>query len=156
MTGANAAMRYNTNVYINSSNVLRGAAWNDYAEYRLCAAQPGSCVIEQGDGSLICSRKRLQKGAALVSDTYGFIIGPEGSEYKAIAVAGRVLAYIDSNHKLKAGDPVCSGKNGTVSKMSWLEIFLFPDRILGYVSEVPNYKEWNSVSVDSRVWIKVN
>jgi len=64
------------------------------------------------------------------------------------------LAYPD-NSKFKVGDAVCSGKNGTVSKMNRLEIILFPDRIVGYVSEIPTYDKWNGIKIDGRIWIKV-
>jgi hypothetical protein len=39
-----------------------GAAWNDYAEYRKCSekVEPGRCIVENGDGSLSLSTKRLQ------------------------------------------------------------------------------------------------
>jgi hypothetical protein len=37
------------------------------------------------------------------------------------------------------------------------EIRNWPDTIVGYVSEIPDYKEWGSegVKVDGRIWIKV-
>ena len=54
-----------------------GAVWNDYAEYRQTKKyiQPGYCVIETGKGDLIRSSERLQPGANIVSDTFGFAIG---------------------------------------------------------------------------------
>ena len=135
------------------TGVLLGAAWNDYAEYRLCDENAGTCVIENNDGKLIKSTRRLQKCGNIVSDTYGFIIGPDDDSHRPIAIAGRVLAR--TNEQLKVGDVVCSGPNGTVSKMSRLEIILFPDRIVGTISEIPIYTRWNNVDVDNRVWVKV-
>ena len=57
--------------------VLYGAAWNDYAEYRESkeAIKPGHVVCETGKGDLVLSSKRLQPGANIVSDTFGFAIG---------------------------------------------------------------------------------
>lgn len=58
-----------------SSGVLFGAAWNDFAEFRNCDAKAGQVVCESGDGSLKVSQKRLQSAPAVVSDTYGMVIG---------------------------------------------------------------------------------
>ena len=53
-----------------------GAVFNDYAEYRQTdSAEPGRCVTEVGNGNMILSTKRLQPGANIVSDTFGFSIG---------------------------------------------------------------------------------
>jgi len=72
------------------------------------------------------------------------------------------LVYID-NSNIKIGDAVCSGKNGTVSKMRWYERILYPERIVGVVSEIPNYDEWlagerdgnHKIKVNGRIWIYV-
>jgi len=50
---------YNTSVSINSNNVLMGAAWNDYAEFRESDGKPGQVVCEDGNGKLIVTTKRL-------------------------------------------------------------------------------------------------
>lgn len=148
-----------TGIYFEGhSGVLYGAAWNDYAEYRetLTPIAPGFVVIEQGDGTLAISTKRLQAGANIVSDTYGFIIGGTEKNKTPIAVSGRVLAYPHEDRKFyKPGDAVCSGPNGTVSKMSRREIKKWPERIIGTVSEIPTYKEWNKVPVNNRIWIQI-
>lgn len=149
----------NAGVYFEgSSGVLYGAAWNDYAEYRETKTpiSAGHVVIEQGDGSLALSTKRLQPGANIVSDTYGFIIGGTEKSKTPIAVSGRVLAYPNEKlNKYNPGDAVCSGPNGTVSKMSRREIKKWPERIIGIVSEIPTYSNWNGVSVNNRIWIQV-
>jgi len=134
-----------------------GAGWNDFAETREVKEIGGTCVVENGDGTMSKSTKRLQRGAAIVSDTYGMLIGPEGVKYSPIAVAGRVLARISSFDlaKFKVGQAVCSGENGQISPMSWIETVLFPDRIVGYVSEFPSYKTWNKVKTNNRIWITV-
>jgi hypothetical protein len=51
---------FNTNIYV-ENNVLMGAAWNDYAEYRTIhdGVEPGRCVVEKGDDSLELSSTRL-------------------------------------------------------------------------------------------------
>jgi hypothetical protein len=54
-----------------------------------------------------------------------------------------------------AGDTVCAGPNGKVCKMTREEIREYPDRIIGIVSEIPEYEEWNDKKVNNRIWIKV-
>ena len=136
-----------------------GAVWNDYAEYRSTSkVKPGQCVIETGLGDLIQSTKRLQPGANIVSDTFGFAIGKTEQTKTPIAVSGRVLAYpYEDRDSYQAGDPVCSGPNGTISKMTREEVREYPDRIIGTVSEIPSYEIWGTgnVKVNNRIWIKV-
>lgn len=136
-----------------------GAVFNDYAEYRQTDSQePGRCVIEIGDGNMTLSSKRLQAGANIVSDTFGFSIGETYLAQTPIAVCGRVLAYpLEDKQIYEPGDAVCSGPNGTISKMTREEIREWPDRIVGYVSEIPNYEIWGSdqVEVNGRIWIKI-
>lgn len=137
-----------------------GAVWNDYAEYRQTKkyVQPGYCVIETGKGDLIKSSKRLQPGANIVSDTFGFAIGETEQTKTPLAVSGRVLAYpYEDRDSYQAGDPVCSGPNGTISKMTREEVREYPERIIGTVSEIPSYEIWGTgnVKVNNRIWIKV-
>lgn len=139
---------------------VHGAVWNDYAEYRttMTEIEPGRVVVENNDDTLSLSTERLMPGANIVSDTFGFSIGETESAKTPLAVSGRVLAYPneprDSYH---AGDAVCSGPNGTVSKMTREEIITYPERIIGTVSAVPDYETWgqNNVSINGRIWIKV-
>lgn len=137
-----------------------GAVWNDYAEYRQTKEyiQPGYCVIETGKGDLIKSSKRLQPGANIVSDTFGFAIGETEQTKTPLAASGRVLAYpYEDRDSYQAGDPVCSGPNGTISKMTREEVREYPERIIGTVSEIPSYEIWGTgnVKVNNRIWIKV-
>ena len=138
---------------------VHGAIWNDYAEFRQSDEnEAGRVVCEKGDGTLSRSTKRLQPAAEIVSDTFGFAIGRTKICKTPIAVAGRVLAYPNEDiSKYKIGDCVCAGPNGTVSKMSRLEIIFYPDRIIGTVSEIPNYETWgvNEAPVNGRIWIKI-
>lgn len=159
-TGISTLYTQGTAIYM-QNNVLQGAAWNDYAEYRKTEKnlKPGTCVIEVGDGSLIPSTERLQRGASIVSDTFGFAIGKGENAKTPIAVCGRVLAYTYQDKKMyQAGDPVCTAPNGTIDKMTDEEVRQYPDRILGYVSEIPTYMIWKgeiNIAVNDRIWIKV-
>ena len=138
---------------------VRGAVFNDYAEYReSLVKEPGRCVIETGYGDLELSTKRLQLGGNIISDTFGFSIGETNKAETPIAVCGRVLAYpYENRYKFTAGAAVCSGPNGTVSLMTREEIKEWPDAIIGYVSEIPEYKEWGTdkIQVNNRIWIKI-
>ena len=69
-----------------------------------------------------------------------------------------MLAYpYEDRYSYSAGDPVCSGPNGTISKMTRKEVREYPDRIVGTVSEIPEYETWGTgnVKVNGRIWIKV-
>ena len=144
-----------------SGNVLYGAAWNDYAEYREATIkEPGRCIIEKGDDTLIQSISRLQPGASIISDTFGFAIGETDDCKTPIAVSGRVLAYpYESREEFKKniGRPVCSGPNGTVSIMTDEEYKEKGYLAIGTISAVPDYEEWGTgnVKVNGRVWIKI-
>jgi hypothetical protein len=167
-TGATTGtLSYNANVYINcSTGVLYGAAWNDYAEYRWVLKdkatdtmpEPGRCVVENGNDSLSISNGRLQPGAKIISDTYGMCMGETEKAKTPIAVCGRVLAYpFERKVAFNVGDAVCSGPNGTVSRMTREEIMMYPERIIGTVVSKPTYKEWgpSKIPVNGRIWIQV-
>ena len=144
-------------IYFDRTGVLVGAAWNDFAEYRECeVTTPGLCVVESNNGKLMASRKHRLPAAHIISDTYGMVIGDDGLENKApIAVAGRVLAFVEKKDKLKVGDALKTAPGGRLTKMNRLEIMFYPDRIVGYVSEIPTYETWNNVEVNNRVWVKI-
>ena len=151
-----------TGVYFNgSTGVLSGAAWNDYAEYRkqIELIEPGYCVASGDDGKVYKTTKRLQACDGIVSDTFGFTIGETDECQTPLAVAGRVLAYCEGDkNNYHAGDTVTAGPNGKVVKMTRREIRKWPDRIVGIVSEIPQYEYWgvnNETKVNNRIWIKV-
>ena len=142
-----------------TGNKVRGAVFNDYAEYRESnILEAGYCVIETGKGNLIKSTERLQLGANIISDTFGFSIGETETAKTPIAVCGRVLAYPFEDVTLYTpGAAVCSGPDGKISLMTREEIKEWPDAIVGYVSEIPNYETWGSenINVNGRIWIKI-
>lgn len=144
-----------------SASKVYGAVWNDYAEFRQSdITEPGRVVIENGNGTLSLSTKRLQRGAEVISDTYGFAIGETDECKTPIAATGRVLAYTYEpieEYRSKTGWPVCSGPNGTVSIMTEEEEEKYPSRIIGIISEVPDYEEWGTgkVKTNGRVWIRI-
>lgn len=145
-------------IYVTSS-VLYGAAWNDYAEFRKAETiEPGRVVVEDVLGEMKLSTERMQPGANIISDTYGFTIGQTEECQTPIAVAGRVLAYTyEDRNSYPLGAAVCSGPNGTVSLMTREEIREYPERIIGIVSEIPDYEVWGAgeIKVNNRIWIKI-
>lgn len=146
------------NIY---GNKVYGAVWNDYAEYRISdCLEPGRVVCEYGDDTLSMSTRRLQPGANIVTDTYGFSIGKTSEAQCPIAVSGRVLAYGYEDRdefRKNIGRPVCAGPNGTVSIMTDEEYIKYGYCAIGTISAVPNYEEWGTekVKVNNRIWIKV-
>jgi len=144
--------------------------WNDYAEYRETKEkiEPGRCVREVGDDTLIITTERLQKGCEIVSDTFGFAIGESETAKTPTAASGRVLAYLYEDREIARqhiGDPVCSGPNGTVSIMTEEEEMRYPSRIIGTISAVPDYEIWHAgsqdgnekeeIKVNGRIWIRI-
>ena len=154
-------LTYHTGVYVNhSTGVLYGAAWNDYAEYREQTEEiePGYCVVSSNSGKVSKTTEKFQACDGIVSDTYGFAIGETDECKTPLAVAGRVLAYAAGDRTdYQAGDTVAAGPDGKVIKMTREEIREWPDRIVGIVSEIPEYETWGSgnVPVNGRIWIKV-
>lgn len=147
--------------YLTATKVY-GAVWNDYAEYRTTKdiIEPGYCVIETGKDDLILSTERLQPGAEIVSDTFGFAIGETDTAKTPIATTGRVLAYIYEGREAALaaiGKPVCSGPNGTVSIMTDEEYQKYGYCAIGTISAVPDYEEWGTgnIKVNNRIWIRI-
>lgn len=138
---------------------VKGAVWNDYAEYRSGAStEPGKVVKECPDGILRITESRLEPGCEIISDTFGFAIGETDECKTPVATSGRVLAYpFEDKDTFELGQAVCSGPNGTVSKMTREEVMMYPERIIGTVSEIPQYETWGTgnVAVNERIWIRV-
>ena len=154
---------FRSDIYIQKEDdkngaILMGAAWNDYAEYRaqIQPIEPGYCVISNDKGEVDKTSYHLSPCDGIVSDTFGFAIGQTDTYQTPLAVAGRVLAYCEGDrYNYHAGDTVCAGPEGKVCKMTREEIKEYPDRIVGIVSEIPDYEKWNNKDIDNRIWIKV-
>lgn len=164
--GTNAGMTASINCRTGEITGVKvwGAQWNDYAECRMAhETEPGRCVMESSVG-MIRTTKRLTPGCKIVSDTYGLCMGKTDAAKTPIAVAGRVLAYpTRAREEYELGAAVCSGPNGTVDIMTREEIMMYPERIVGTVSEIPTYEIWHAgskevpqdIQVDGRIWIYV-
>lgn len=166
-----AALYMNQDNYLRSGTRIYGAVWNDYAEFRkgqMDNLKPGQVVTEIGNGEMKLANKKLQKGCKILSDTYGFALGETKECKLPIAVAGRVLVYCDTaKEELEPGDCLCANYTGNTIKMTQEEIIKYPDRIVGIVSEIPNYNIWYSldpdnpdvlkeeIQVNGRIWVYV-
>lgn len=150
------------NAGVFTASQVKGAVWNDYAEYRESDCKDfGRVLTEKGDDTLTQTSERLQSFAGVSSDTWGYCQGETEKAKTPIAVAGRVLVHTWRNrNEYKPGDCVCAAPHGTVDIMTREEIIKYPDRIVGTVSCVPEYETWGSgdrdpVKVGNRIWIKV-
>lgn len=160
ITGSTAA-------YVTSNGELYGyrvfnAVFNDYAEYREVEddIEAGRVVRELGDGKMVMTEQRLEPACAIITDTFGNAMGKTEKCKTPIGIAGRVLAYPYENieeFKNNIGKPVCSGPNGTVSIMTDEEYRNYGYKIIGIISEIPNYETWgsNKIQVNGRVWINI-
>ena len=141
------------------------AVWNDYAECRQAyTEEPGYCVTETITGKMALTTERLMPGCKITSDTYGTCMGKTETAKTPIAVAGRVLVYpYQDKSKYTLGAAVCSAPGGTVDIMTRDEIMMYPERIVGTVSEIPDYEIWHGgakeqpsdIQVNGRIWIYV-
>lgn len=149
-----------------TGTTVYGAVWNDYAECRKVAAEigPGRVVYETNSKVMRLTNMRLQPSCRIVSDTYGMCIGETEEAKTPIAVTGRVLVYpYRSRSEYQLGAAVCSAPNGTVDIMTREEIMTYPERIIGTVSEIPDYEIWHAgerdgnheIKVNGRIWIYV-
>lgn len=141
-----------------SATKVTNAVWNDYAECRQVEIEePGYCVTETISGEMIKTYERLQAGCKIISDTYGTLMGYTDVARTPIAVAGRVLVYPYRNkEEYSLGAAVCSAPGGMVDIMTRDEIMMYPERIIGTVSEIPNYEIWRGGNQDGKDDIKVN
>ena len=141
------------------------AIWNDFAECReVETEEPGFCVTEAENGKMIKTTERLQAGCKITSDTYGTCIGQTQTAKTPIAVSGRVLVYTyKDRNEYPLGAAVCSAPNGTIDLMTRDEIMMYPERIVGTVSEIPKYEIWHcgsdelpeEIKVNGRIWVYV-
>lgn len=165
-TGQGMTIGMNCRTGAIKANSVQGAVWNDYAEYRRGdSIDPGYCYTETKEGIMTKTKERLMPGCKISSDTFGFSIGQTEQSQTPIAVSGRVLAYpYRDRTEYHLGDALCSAPNGTVDIMTREEIMMYPERIVGTVSEIPNYDIWQGgrensgkdpINVNGRIWIYV-
>ena len=128
------------------------AVWNDFAEYRESdETEGGRVLVSNGSGKLVRATERLQPAARVISDTFGCSVGMSDVAKTPIGVAGRVLVHPYQNrNNYKVGDAVCAAPDGTADIMTREEIIQYPDRIIGIVDEIPEYKIWQSAYTNTK------
>lgn len=154
--------------YFHCNTRIYNAVWNDFAEYRQGETTEGGRVVcDDNTGIMKITTQRMQPAARIISDTYGFAVGESDNCKTPIGVGGRVLVYpYQDRNNYKVGDSLCAAPGGTVDIMTREEIMLYPDRIIGIVSEIPNYETWEnklsgdgaantSIEVKGRIWAYV-
>lgn len=131
--------------------------------------ETGTVVSENGAGILVKSSARLQPCSYVVSSETIPVTGDyealRSENSQNVAIVGRILTYVNDRNELQLGDAVCAGPNGLAYKMTRNEIQEYPDRILGYVAEIPTYEIWKNSEegidqfsetyVKNRVWIQI-
>ena len=144
-------------------NSVTNAVWNDLGESRKSNShEPGYAIAPSGARTSI----RLESGARIISDTWGFLLGDENDTEKVpVAISGRVLAYpLYDKSYYEVGDAVCAAEGGKIDKMTRDEIMMYPDRILGIVNEIPDYDIWEPsregggrepIHTNGRIWVDV-
>lgn len=142
---------------------VTNAVWNDLGECRKSdSRESGYAIAPSGTRTFT----RLEPGARIISDTWGFLLGDENDTEKApVAIAGRVLAYpLHDKSYYEVGDAVCAAEGGKIDKMTREEIKEYPDRIIGIVNEIPDYDIWEPsregggrepIHTNGRIWIDV-
>lgn len=161
----------NSDDTVRSGYKIYGAVWNDFAEMREGdITEGGYAVYDDGHGHMKLCTERLQPGARLTSDTFGIVVGHTETAKTPIGVAGRVLVYPAQDRiNYKVGDAVCAAPGGKVDLMTREEIIMYPERILGIVSEIPDYEIWNqrykveeekeytetNIQVNGRIWVYI-
>lgn len=139
---------------------VKNAVYNDYQEYRNSVSRIEAeyvCVESENGNIELCKKDRQKNIQGIQSDTYGTIMGDSNQNNTPVSVQGRVLVYADNKRKLKIGDQVCTTKNGKIRKMKWYEKILFPEQIVGIVSEFPTYETWgtDNIAVNNRIWLNI-
>lgn len=171
-TGSSAwRFKIDNSGYCYASSRLYNAVWNDFAEFREgTTEEPGRVVAATANSNKVSpTTERLQPVAHVISDTYGSSVGNSDTAKTPLGVSGRVLVYpYQDKNNYHVGDCVCAAPGGTADIMTREEIIKYPDRIIGIVDEIPDYKIWNAslaltdeaksetnIQVNGRIWIYV-
>ena len=132
---------------------------SNIAEYRECdLLPPGACVYEQFNSHLVAADTRCIPHPYIITDTFDNIIGDINKKQVPVALTGYVLAYTFLPSRIyHKGDIMCSAPGGTIDKMTPSELKEHPESIVGTVSDIPDYEEWNNgkIQVNGRIWINL-
>lgn len=152
------ATRLNYDGYFYATRVYN-AVWNDIVDF---VDAPEDLVIEFGrvyvrtpDYSVGLSDQYCQAGIlGIASDTFGFGVGTkEDTNQIPIAIGGFVLAYVDKLYP--PGTPLTSSADGGLTELKGIDKKDFTERMIATFDRPEPAKEWNSVPVNGRSWVKV-
>lgn len=152
---------------INNFSRVYNAVWNDYADFiplENFEGDPGKCYYMNEEGMIIPTDMYCAKGTlGIHSDTFGYCPGgldpdsetPLNEQGLILAVAGFVLAYVDKEYP--TGTPLCSSKEGALTKMKAKDRMLHPERLVGtFFRTEAREKIYNDkVTVNGRCWVKL-
>ena len=137
------------------------AVWNDVADFQLLAdkLEFGRSYYDTKDGAKICNKRCQKSVIGIASNTYGFAVGScanPGREV-SIGVAGWVLAYIDKEYD--SGTALTNDENGKLTKMSFWEKILYPERMIAIYKKIEVLSHWgpegSQIEVKGRHWVKI-
>ncbi len=139
------------------------AVWNDIADFQKLAdkLEYGKCYFDTLEGAKICNVRCQASVIGIASDTFGFGVGSdnpnnEGREVP-LAVAGWALAIVDEEYA--PGTVLTNDANGNLTKMSFFEKLLHPERIVAIYKKKETKNEYGSankkIAVNQRHWVKV-
>jgi len=136
------------------------AVWNDLADNQLLADELiyGLCYYDTPEGAKICNT-RCQKGViGIASNTYGMSLGKSAHQNEVpIGIAGWVLAFVDQSYP--TGTPLTNNGKGELTKMSFIEKLLYPERLLATYKKKENNAFFgpidSQVEVKGRHWVKI-
>lgn len=149
-------MEYNGYFY---ATRVYNAVYNDIADFQVIIDihRPGRCYRDTKEGLMLCTERCQMGVVGIYSDTYGYGLGSGLGEMAPIAVAGWVLAYVDTEYP--TGTPLTNDENGALTKMTMLEKSDFPERMVATYKKKEAAIEWGPkdslVKVNDRHWVKV-
>lgn len=145
------------------ANRIWNAVWNDVADFQKLAGnlEYGKCYFDTAEGAQICNTRCQKSAIGIASDTFGFGVGSNnpdsGGKEVPIAVAGWTLAYVDATYE--PGSVLTNDSQGNLTKMSYLEKLLHPERILAIYKKKEIRTEFGTekktIAVKGRHWVKV-
>ncbi len=139
------------------------AVWNDIADFQRLddRLEYGRCYVDTPSGAKICSSRCQMSVIGIASDTFGFGVGSGNPNNQSkeipIAVVGWTLAHVDQEYL--PGTVLTNDERGGLTKMSFFEKLLYPERIVAIYKRKETQIEFGSqekkVQVLGRHWVKV-
>lgn len=162
-TAPDSTTRVNYDGYFYATKTFNNV-WNDYADFQKVIGTkiPGMCYYDTIEGAKRCTEYCQKSVIGIISDTYGHAVGFKSMEYAPFAIAGWVLAYIESDvlDKIEPGDVLTSSPTGRLTLMLGEDIVKYPERIVAIYKKPEHATLWGpdgapKIEVKGRHWVKV-